>query len=485
MTITNRVSVFFQITLALILIGFSLLLYFLKQNHEFSHASERLSAAINTLAAAVEDEPEGLEWDRAAHDLHFFADGEQIHWAIWDENDALVDSSDLPSAEQMRKDRNRLTWNGQDLTELERADRILTGRHLQSKNISATTPIADARRHHYSLMIYAGLSKNAIHESLRNLASLLSGISLSVWLATFFVNRWICRRALRPLSRMAAVAREISTEDLADRLPHPQTRDELEELGTSFNDLLSRVHDAYERQKQFAGEASHQLRTPLTVLKGSIDVALRRERPVEEYQRVLRLLGQKVENLQSITEMLLFLARSDSEKQAIMMSEIDLAVWLPVFLEETREHYSQRKLELSFRDEKSVVVSAHAGLLGQLLGNLIDNANKHSPLEFPIRLEVAASDSAATIAVIDRGPGIAAHDLSRIFEPFYRSEESRNAGLPGVGLGLAVAQRLAKTMGAQLSVTSTPGQGSRFQILFPLLIVQEEGTCDPVISQEV
>lgn len=148
MTITNRVSVFFQITLALILIGFSLLLYFLKQNHEFSHASERLSAAINTLAAAVEDEPEGLEWDRAALDLHFFADGEQIHWAIWDENDALVDSSDLPSA--------RANAKRSKSADLERAgfDRVGTS----GSNFDRSSPAIEKYLGHYAHRRCAGIT---------------------------------------------------------------------------------------------------------------------------------------------------------------------------------------------------------------------------------------------------------------------------------------------------------------------------------------
>src|SRR5262249_51255839 len=139
------------------------------------------------------------------------------------------------------------------------------------------------------------------------------GLSLTVWLVALFVGRALCRRALVPVRRMAASAADMDAADLGRRLPAAGTRDELDELSKAFNNLLDRLQESVERQQRFTGDASHQLRTPLTAILGQLEVALRRQRPVEEYEQVLTTVRQKAEHLRRIVESLLFLARADAE----------------------------------------------------------------------------------------------------------------------------------------------------------------------------
>src|SRR5437763_732045 len=143
--------------------------------------------------------------------------------------------------------------------------------------------------------------------------------------AAALAGRRLCRRALRPLTGMAAAARAISADDLGRRLPPAGTGDEVDDLGRAFNELLARLQESFERQRRFTGDASHQLRTPLAAMLGQVEVALRRERPPEEYQRVLTLVHKQSAKLREIVEMLLFLSRADAEAKRPQLEALDLA----------------------------------------------------------------------------------------------------------------------------------------------------------------
>src|SRR5205823_5591551 len=138
-------------------------------------------------------------------------------------------------------------------------------------------------------------------------------ISGGLWLLAAFLGRWLSRRALVPVTSMARAARAIDPSDLNQRLPDPGSRDEVHDLAASFNDLLSRYQEAFARQARFTGDASHQLRTPLTAILGEVEVALRRERSIEDLRAALQKVKGRAAHLGQIVEMLLFLARADAE----------------------------------------------------------------------------------------------------------------------------------------------------------------------------
>src|SRR5207248_10102086 len=151
-------------------------------------------------------------------------------------------------------------------------------------------------------------------------------------------GRALCRRALAPVTRMAGAARIMSAADLDQRLPAPGSRDELEDLRRAFNGLLGRLQEAFERQRRFTGDASHQLRTPLTVMLGQIEVALRRDRPAGEYRDALHVAHGQAVRLRQIVEMLLFLARADAEARLRHLERVELAGWLAGHLEQCSAH---------------------------------------------------------------------------------------------------------------------------------------------------
>lgn len=302
-----------------------------------------------------------------------------------------------------------------------------------------------------------------LEADLRALMVVLAVTSVSLWVAAAALGRYFGSRALSPIKDMADRARLMPWEDENERLPSPRTGDELEEFALNFNGLLDRLHEALERQKQFTGQASHQLRTPLAGLIAAVDVARRKPRTVAEHERILDQLHADAVRLWRIVEALLFLARADAEAALPDLEEIELGDWLASRVDDWREHDHSRDIVARARDTPLMILS-HPALLGQLFDNLIENACKYSAPGRAIKVSAGRDGDCARIEVIDSGPGIAAHDLERVFDPFFRAEAARRQGLSGVGLGLPVALRIARTLGGDLTVSSTPGRGSVFTV---------------------
>ena len=164
--------------------------------------------------------------------------------------------------------------------------------------------------------------------SLRNVALTLAGLSVVFWLLAALVGWRLCERALLPVTRMAKAACSMNAADRDQHLPIPETGDELDLLANSFNGLLDRLHQEFERQKRFTGDASHQLRTPLAALLGQLEVARRRERTVGEYQRVLDEVHGEARRLRQIVESLLFMARAESEAGRPELKPLELVSWV-------------------------------------------------------------------------------------------------------------------------------------------------------------
>jgi heavy metal sensor kinase len=440
-TLTTRLSLFFLTTLAAVLAAFSLTLYLLARAHLHAQSDERLDAALNTLAATAEIEPDGVEWEPKNRPLDRALLGGAVAWEVRDDRGEVIDrSAGLPGED----------W-------------LLRQRVLRPERRAgpATRNDHKGERKYPELTIQAGIALAPVRATLSWLAGVLVGLSLIVWLAALFAGRAVCRRALLPVRRMATAARAMDGTSPGARLPVSASGDELEELSAAFNGLLDRLEDAFERQKRFTGDASHQLRTPLTAILGQIEVALRRERPAEEYQRTLTRLHQQAQHLRRIVEALLFLARADAEAQLPQRDVVDLGEWLPAHLAAWSGHARGADLTL---EGAAGLVEVQPELLGELLDILLDNACKYSPPGSPIAVRVHREGREVCVAVEDQGQGIAPDDLPRVFTPFFRTEEARRRGVEGLGLGLAIARRIAAAFGAELTVAGRAGSGSCFTL---------------------
>jgi signal transduction histidine kinase len=487
MTLSTRLSLFFLTTLALVLVGFSITLYLLARMYLHRQSEERLEAALNTLVAAVEVGPGGVEWEPTERHLSLgpAAFGDQVLWLIGDDLGRIVDRSTQIGAEDFlaeasehlrisQRSTKRLDWEGE---RWQFRQRWIQPRQEDAARPIASEPVSKKDEKKYpALSITAGVPLGSVQATLRQLAGAQVGLSLAIWLLAMFVGRIVCRRALLPVTKMATSARAMDAADLNERLPVIGTADELEELGRAFNNLLDRLQESFERQRQFTGDASHQLRTPLAAILGQIEVALRRERPVEEYQRVLTTVQNKAEHLHQIIESLLFLARANAEARLPVQETLDLKGWLPGYLPSWKDHPRFGDIIVDAGGVGSTLIKAQPVLLGELLHILLDNACKYSAGGTPITIRLSRADGFVGVAVLDQGCGISVEDQANLFTPFFRSEDVRRRGIQGLGLGLSIAKRLADAFRGILTVESRIGEGSIVTILLGTSSVASQNT---------
>jgi signal transduction histidine kinase len=467
----RAIMLFFLGTLAVVLVGFSITLYLLAKFHLHRQADERLESALNTLVAAAEVGPDGVEWESRDRSISIAprALGDQLAWAVTDGAGHVVARSEQPDTEDLlaeaaarlanaSQDSRRLYWQG-DRWQANQRWLLPSG---SSKDVGPPDP---KEVKYPALVITTALPLEPLRTTLRHMAMTMAGVSAIILVVAVVVGRFVCRRALQPLGQMAAASRAMTSVELGQRLDHPANSDELEDIGRSFNGLLDRLQESFMRQKRFTGDASHQLRTPIAALLGQIEVALRHRRTPEEYEDVLATLHSRAGHLHKIVESLLYLARVDGDAGMLHLEELDLAIWVPEHVANWGDHPRSADIQCEVLDSPAIV-RAHAVLLGELLNVLLDNACRYSAAGTPIVIRLAREKAHVELAVIDQGCGISPSELPHILEPFCRSSNSARTNKNGVGLGLAIAARLAQTFGGSLKVESQLGRGSRFTVVF-------------------
>ena len=483
MSLATRVSGFFLAALALVLIGFSTTLFLLARSHFQRDLDERLVTALDVLSSAADVKPGQVVWEPSARPLIKSATSQEdpVRWVVSDGQARVLENS---WADLANDDLARILRLSPDVGHIHDSfvDRVLAGtgvwpcrafrplhrrRHLPIEvrlrripcAFNLKSPWADRLQ---SLILATGAPSEPMEINLRNVALTLAGLSIAIWLLAALVGRRLCDRALSPVTRMAKVACSMNAADRNQRLPSPQTGDELDALANSFNGLLDRLQQEFERQNRFTGDASHQLRTPITGLIGQLEVARRRERTVGEYQQVLDQVHSEARRLCQIVESLLFMARAENEAGRPDLKPLELVSWLREYCGAWSSHERGGDLCVEIELEPAVWVRVDAHLLGQLLDNLLDNACKYSSPASPISVGLRRDGTMVTLAVEDRGFGLSAEDLPHVFEPFYRSATSRRRGVAGVGLGLAVVERIVSVFGGNITVESEPGRRTRF-----------------------
>ena len=464
MTLTFRVSAFFLSTLALVLAAFSLGIFLLARIYLLNQVEARLDSALATLAAAAETTEEGVEWE--PHERLLILDehsqGGPLNWAVLADSGRVMDASSAVDAARLRELAGAA--GGQEWKIKTRRLSAVPKTTLASQVANSSAPEVAQRNRHLDILV--GVQLAPVQAQLRQVALIVSALSLVSFGLVFVVGRQLCRRALAPVSQMASAARGMKTSQIEERLPVSASGDELSDLALAFNALLSRVQVSMERQGRFTAEASHQLRTPLTAMLGQTEVALRRPREPAEYVRVLQLVESQAHELRQLIDALLFLSRADEEARLPELQAISLAPWLEQRLVAWRETPRGKDVQLEVAADLPAV-RAHPVLLGQLLDNLVDNAGKYSPEGSAITVQAKVIGDRVEVSVADAGPGVSPADRAHLFEPFYRGAAARTQGIRGTGLGLAIAARLAGALGGTLKLDESYHHGTRLVLSLP------------------
>jgi len=291
---------------------------------------------------------------------------------------------------------------------------------------------------------------------------------------------WMSARALRPVAEVVGAARSINAANLSQRLRVAPTGDEVQELSETLNGMLDRLENAFQRVTRFTGDASHELRTPVALIRTTSEVALRKTRSIDEYQEALREIGAESERTSALIEDLLTLARADAGLAPTKLKDVELGTLVAEIAGLATEQAASQGVGFDTWSEP-VTVPGDEVALRRLVWILVDNALKYTPARGVVVLRVCQAEGSGMIEVRDTGVGIGDQDLPFIFERFYRADKARNRDSGGAGLGLSIAKWIVDIHHGSIQVSSKPGEGSVFQVLLPMGDPGENGAIRGIV----
>jgi two-component system, OmpR family, sensor kinase len=314
-----------------------------------------------------------------------------------------------------------------------------------------------------------------VGESLAQLTATLQSITLTLLVISPFVlllgafgSYLLAKRAFRPILHLTRTAREVKAKDLHQRVPVPRTRDEVYDLALTLNEMIGRLDQAFTQQRRFVADASHELRTPVTVIRSITDVALEEPHCFEECVNVLCEVNAEAERLSQLINDLLILARADEDQLSLDREPVRLDL-LAFDVAATMEPIAvERGIELQVESLEPATVMGDTARLIQVMMGLVDNALTYTNVGGIVTFNVEVSGSNACFSVCDTGIGISPDDTTHIFERFYRADPARSHTAGGSGLGLSIIDRVVQTHGGSISVESQVGHGSTFTVILPL-----------------
>lgn len=343
--------------------------------------------------------------------------------------------------------------------------RLRDGTHVLT--VSHFHPVQGRR-----VLIRVAYSTEPLRVSVLEMLAILMLVLPLALVAAGFAGYRIAGKALTPISAMAALTEQITASQLNKRVPIENPHDELGRMARVLNGLLERLEDSFQQLRRFTSDVSHELRTPLASIRSVGEVGLQQDHGAEEYKDIIGSMLEEVARLTSMIDTLLTISQADSGAIRLnrtvfpIMDLVEESVAVVGILAE------EKKQSILVRGEDALV-SADRGFLRMAVINLLDNAVKYSPPSTGIQVGLELGDREApgrqlNLSIRDQGPGIPPGEASRVFDRFYRVDESRARDTGGAGLGLAIAKWSIEAHGGKILLESTPGEGSVFRIRLPL-----------------
>lgn len=416
-------------------------------------------------------------------------------------DEQLHDEFETAEGRLVQTPEGRITWRDEERHDADdQPERVVEvwsagGEPLHRSGAAATlppaTPAAATGGYHYDTLVAGGArwrtvasavtvgghsvwlrvarSEERVLQQLREvLVVLVLGLPMVVVLAGIG-GYLLARRALQPIDHLATEAHRITAEQLHQRLSVPNQRDEIGRLAAVINETLARLEASFDQLKRFTADASHELRTPLAVVRSIGEATVAERRSPSEYEDAIGSILEEVDRMSNLVDTLLRLSRGDAGTIRLSQAPADLgdlardaASSLGILAEE-------RGQTLNVAVNDVLVVPVDRLVLREALTNVIDNAIKYSPQGSIVRVRVERVGDHALIAVADQGPGVSPAHRARIFDRFFRVDESRTRNSGGAGLGLAIAKWAVEIHGGQLTVHDGPRGGAEFRMVLPIV----------------
>jgi len=478
-SIRTRLTLWYTGVLALVLVVLFVITYLVLlrtvQRRMDNDLSELSKAFLATVRAELEDQsapdPFTIAVEAAIAEHHF-----RDHvYAILDVNAKLIARSteDVPANASTRPDSGNLLETAsfaQFVTSAAHAEQyfgIVKGgrsgyRGFAQRFTALGTP--------YTLIILRSLHPQS--EMLKEVTETFAWLIPIAILLASGGGYFLARKSLAPVVAMSSQAGRIGAANLHERLAVENDRDELGHLARSFNGLLDRLAESFDRQRRFMADASHELRTPVAILRGESEVALsQHERSAEEYRESLGVLHHEAERLTRIVEDLFTLTRADAGQYPLQARDLYLDELIMECVHSARTLAQAKKISLTFDHSPESPIRADESLLRRMLLNLLDNAIKYTPDFGRITVACRHSDQEYAVSIADTGMGIPAELRPRIFERFFRADKARSRSESdggGAGLGLAISRWIAEAHQGRLELTRSDSTGSTFTAYLPV-----------------
>jgi heavy metal sensor kinase len=317
-------------------------------------------------------------------------------------------------------------------------------------------------------LIQVGTPMDNTYDTLQNIKRLLI-VSLSLcFLISITFGYLLTRWAFKPVVRITKAASRLGVNDLDVRLKLPPAQDELRDLTSTLNSMLDRLEDAFKRLRQFSGNVSHELRTPLAVLRGEVELALRKDRPKEEYKEALETIARESTHMSQIVEDLLLLAKAQGNAINVSRTKVFVPEFINELVESLEPIYRAKNIDFVIDNRFDDYLALSPAYFSLALKNIILNAINHSKTDQRVNFIIKRENTSVLFIVQDFGDGIPAEALPYIFDAFYRADTARNRSLGGAGIGLSLSHALIKLHNGEIRVESEVNKGTTFTIAIPM-----------------
>lgn len=457
----NRIALYYSITTAVLVLAVFLVILLIVRQGVYKDIDNDLQKEIDDLLTEITAGPAGFsveqeEWHEKEHNT---LDINPIFIQFADASGRILDRSPNLKKMQLRFGQpaeNELFYNSTlDSIQVRQARMPVRYQGKTVGYIIVAAPLEDAR------------------SLIDNLEKTLLVAYPLLLLALFSIARVLAGGSIRPVRDIIDTARKISHEKLSDRIPYPRNRDELYTLSETINGLLGRIESAVVREKQFTSDASHELRTPLAVIKGTLEVLVRKPRSQEEFTEKIRYCVDELNRINQLVDQLLLLARFESQKQSIAIESTNINSLFLEVVARNSDALAEKDIRLEGNADPGLYIATDAYLLSIVLDNLLSNAIKYSGQGSAIRIASRLTENGAALEIADSGIGIAPQDLGKIYSPFYRSRPEDHAQTKGSGLGLSIVKRICEMLEVSISLESRLEVGTTVCLQFREITVQD------------
>jgi two-component system, OmpR family, sensor histidine kinase ArlS len=447
-SIKIRLTVWYLVAIILLLVVFGTVAYFILSKNLYRNLDDALRARVTELESSITVKDNQISFEEKFNDLIL----------IYDANSALL---------------QRLGPNVRFSKIEEMVQQALFGR--SGFSTAPTTEGQDVRLYaapfnldsRTRIAVIVGRPTREIQDMLSIFRVVIIYSSLVVVILAGVGGLFLANRTLKPFDHITDIAREIGAGDLSRRID-VQSEDEMGRLAATLNWMIGRLEEAFQKQRQFAADASHELRTPLAIIQAESSLALDKKRTQAEYRRSLELVSQEVVYMSDIIGKLLLLAREDAGSEPANLQEVNVKDLLNELSSDIETLAQEKGVAFSLGPMENLTVKGDRFKLRQLFLNILENAVRYTPGGGSVSGSLLRKNGNALVSIADTGIGIPAEDLPLIFDRFYRVDKARSRADGGMGLGLAIANSIAKLHGGQIEVESQVGKGSTFRISLPV-----------------